>query len=201
MRVVLATSNQGKLREFQEALLPLGWELLPMPMGLTMPIEDGSSYEENALIKAAGICHALKTPTLADDSGLEVEALNGAPGVYSARFGGLVSDMDRNLYLLEAIKNVPSPRVAKFVCVLTLAYPDGYVESWRAESHGEILEGPRGREGHGYDPLFYVPHLGKTYAELTTTEKRSISHRGQAIDKMLAAYKDGAPKREISRLE
>jgi XTP/dITP diphosphohydrolase len=113
----------------------------------------------------------------------------------------LVSDIDRNLFLLESIKNIPTPRVAKFVCVLTLAYPDGYVESWRAESHGEILEGPRGKEGHGYDPLFYVPSLDKTYAQLTTTEKRSISHRGQAIDKMLAAYKEGAPKREITRLE
>ncbi len=201
MRVVLATSNLGKLHEFQEVLLPLGWELLPMPVGLTMPMEDGSTYEENSLVKAAGICHALKFPTLADDSGLEVAALDGAPGVYSARFGGLVSDMDRNLFLLESIKNSPAPRAAKFVCVLTLAYPDGYVESWRGEAHGEILEGPRGHGGHGYDPLFYVPSLGKTYAELTTLEKRSISHRGQALDKMLAAYKDGAPKREISRLE
>ena len=201
MRVVLATSNQGKLREFQQALLPLGWELLSLPLGLTMPIEDGSSYEENALIKAAGICHALKTATLADDSGLEVEALGGAPGVYSARFGGLVSDIDRNLYLLESIKNVPAPRAAKFVCVLTLAFPDGYVESWRGEADGQILEGPRGQDGHGYDPLFYVANLGKTYAELTTPQKRAISHRGQALDKMLAAYKDGAPKREISKLE
>ncbi len=201
MRVVLATSNQGKLLEFQEALLPLGWELLPMPVGLTMPLEDGSTYEENALIKAAGICHAMQFPTLADDSGLEVEALNGAPGVYSARFGGLFTDMDKNLFLLESIKHAPAPRAAKFVCVLTLAYPDGHVESYRGESHGEILEGPRGRGGHGYDPLFYVPSLGKTYAELTTAEKRHISHRGQALNKMLQAYKDGAPKREVSRLE
>ncbi len=201
MRVVVATSNLGKLREFHDVLLPLGWELVPMPLGLTMPIEDGVTYEENALIKAAGVCHALKTPTLADDSGLEVDVLDGAPGVYSARFGDLTSDLDRNLYLLEKIKHVPTPRAAKFVCVLTLAYPDGYVESWRGEAHGEILEGPRGLEGHGYDPLFYVPSLGKTYAELSIAEKRQISHRGQALNQMLAAYREGAPKREISKLE
>jgi XTP/dITP diphosphohydrolase len=201
MRVVLATSNQGKLRELHQALLPLGWTLLQMPPGLTMPIEDGSTYEENALIKAAGICHALKTPTLADDSGLEVAALDGAPGVYSARFGGLHSDLDRNLFLLEAIKHVPTPRAAKFVAVLTLAFPDGHVESYRGEAHGEILEGPRGSGGHGYDPLFYVPSLGKTYAELSIEEKRHISHRGIALNKLLEAYKNGAPKREVSQLE
>jgi XTP/dITP diphosphohydrolase len=201
MRVVLATSNQGKMREFHQALLPLGWQLMQMPPGLTMPMEDGSTYEENALIKAAGICHALKTPTLADDSGLEVEALEGAPGVYSARFGGLLTDIDRNLHLLEAIKHVPTPRKAKFVAVLTLAFPDGYVESYRGEANGEILEGPRGNGGHGYDPLFYVPSLGKTYAELSIEEKRQISHRGLALNKMLEAYKNGAPKREVSQLE
>lgn len=201
MRVVLATSNHGKLLEFRDALLPLGWQLLSMPLGLTMPLEDGSTYEENALIKAAGICHALKTPTLADDSGLEVAALEGAPGVYSARFGGLFSDLDRNLFLLESIKNVPTPRLAKFVCVLTLAYPDGHVESYRGESHGEILEGPRGAGGHGYDPLFFVPNVGKTYAELSILEKRQISHRGLALNKMLLAHKNGAPQREVSKLE
>lgn len=189
MRVIVATSNTGKLLEFRQALEPLGWELLGVaPFGVTMPLEDGMTYEENSLIKAAGICHATRTPAIADDSGLEVEALNGAPGVYSARFGSLHSDLERNLYLLDLLRDAPLPRKAKFVSVVTLALPDGHVESYRGEVEGELLEGPRGLSGFGYDPLFYLPSLGKTFAELSLEEKRSISHRGRALEQLLYAH-------------
>lgn len=189
VRVIVATSNTGKLLEFRQALEPLGWELLGVaPFGVTMPLEDGMTYEENSLIKAAGICHATRTPAIADDSGLEVEALNGAPGVYSARFGSLHSDLERNLYLLDLLRDAPLPRKAKFVSVVTLALPDGHVESYRGEVEGELLEGPRGLSGFGYDPLFYLPSLGKTFAELSLEEKRSISHRGRALEQLLYAH-------------
>jgi XTP/dITP diphosphohydrolase len=190
VKVIVATGNQGKLLEFREALEPLGWELLGVaPFGVTMPLEDGTTYEENSLIKAASICHATRLPALADDSGLEVEALNGAPGVYSARFGSLGSDLERNIYLLELLRDVPEPRRARFVSVVTLAYPDGQVESYRGEVEGELLEGPRGEQGFGYDPLFYIPALGKTFAELDTAQKRPISHRGRALQALLDAHR------------
>ena len=202
MRVIIATSSSGKLLEFQEGLAPLGWELLNLSgFQVTMPPEDGATYEENALIKAASISLATRTVALADDSGLEVEALGGAPGVYSARFGNKTSDLERNLYLLDNIKNVPAPRKAKFVSVIALAHPDGFVESYRGEIEGVILEGPRGEAGFGYDPLFLVPSLNKTFAELSVVEKRKISHRGRAIESLLKAYQTGEPRREVSRLE
>ena len=202
MRVIIATSSSGKLLEFQEGLAPLGWELLNLSsFQVAMPPEDGATYEENALIKAASISLATRTVALADDSGLEVEALGGAPGVYSARFGNKTSDLERNLYLLDNIKNVPAPRKAKFVSVIALAHPDGFVESYRGEIEGVILEGPRGEAGFGYDPLFLVPSLNKTFAELSVVEKRKISHRGRAIESLLKAYQTGEPRREVSRLE
>jgi XTP/dITP diphosphohydrolase len=202
MRVILATSSAGKLLEFEEGLAPLGWELLGLSQfNVPMPPEDGATYEENAMIKAATISLATKTVALADDSGLEVEALRGAPGVYSARFGNKKTDLERNLYLLENIKNVPQPRKAKFVSVIAVAHPDGFVESYRGEIEGVILEGPRGEYGFGYDPLFLVTELDKTFAELTVQEKRRISHRGRAIEALFQAYRTGNPRREVSKLE
>ncbi len=201
MRVIVATGNQGKLKEFRAALEPLGWDLIGMgQFASAMPAEDGTTYEENSLIKAAGICHAARTPALADDSGLEVAALNGAPGVYSARFGMVHSDLERNVYLLDLLRHTPSPRWAKFVSVITVAYPDGHVESYRGEVAGQILEGPRGAGGFGYDPLFYYPELDKTFAELTTEEKRHVSHRGRALNKLLEAYRYGPPRHEMARV-
>ncbi len=202
MRVILATSSAGKLLEFHEGLNSLGWELLGLDQfNVAMPPEDGATYEENAMIKAASISLATKMVALADDSGLEVEALNGAPGVYSARFGNKKSDLERNLHLLEHLRNVPQPRKAKFVSVIALAHPDGFVESYRGEIEGLILEGPRGEAGFGYDSLFLVPELGKTFAELSVEEKRKISHRGRALEALLLAYKSGNPRREVSKLE
>ena len=186
MRVVVATENHGKLLEFQEALAPLGWELLDLSgFGLTLPPEDGTTYEENSGIKATFTAQHTGLIALADDSGLEVEALGGRPGVYSARFGGKATASERNTYLLEQLQGVPAPRQAKFVSVITLAYPDGRTLIAQGEVEGELLEELRGAHGFGYDPLFYVPHLGKTFAELSTAEKRPLSHRGRALQVLL----------------
>ena len=202
MRVIIATGNEGKLVEFQEGLAPLGWELLSLRgFGVRMPPEDGSTYEENAAIKAASVCKATGEVALADDSGLEVEALGGEPGVYSARYGDLGSDLERNLYLLERVRHVPPPRRAKFVSVLVLAYPDGHMESYRGEVEGELLEGPSGDGGFGYDPLFLLPSAGRTFAQMSVPEKREVSHRGRAIAALREAYRHGPPRREVTRLE
>ncbi len=202
MRVIIATSSKGKLLEFQEGLLPLSWELLALnQFDVVMPPEDGATYEENAMIKAASISLATKTVALADDSGLEVEALNGAPGIYSARFGNKKSDLERNLFLLDNIRSILPPRKAKFVSVIALAHPDGFVETYRGEVEGVILEGPRGEAGFGYDPLFLIPEVNKTFAELSVLEKCKISHRGRALEALLKAYQSGEPSRQISKLE
>jgi XTP/dITP diphosphohydrolase len=193
MRVIVATSNHGKLIEFREALEPLGWELLSLDgFDVKLPPEDGFSYEENAFIKAAFTSAMTGIVTIADDSGLEVEALGGAPGLYSARYGNKDSDLERNLYLLTNLAHVPKPRLAKFVSVIAMAFPDGRCETYRGECHGEILEGPRGEAGFGYDPLFYSPELGQTFGEATVAVKRKISHRGQALRALLNAAQSGA---------
>ena len=147
------------------------------------PEETGSSYEENALGKAGYVTLKTRLPSLGDDSGLEVDALNGAPGLYSARFGGKVSSGERIAYLLARLRRVPpEARGARFVCVLVLATPNGGMWTFRGESEGRLLEGPRGESGFGYDPVFYSPELGKTFAEVTPEEKRSVSHRGRALE-------------------
>jgi XTP/dITP diphosphohydrolase len=188
MRVIVATNNHGKLVEFREALEPLGWELLSLDgFGVKLPPEDGFSYEENAFIKAAYTSAVTGMATIADDSGLEVDALDGAPGLYSARYGNKDSDLERNLYLLTNLQQVQMPRRAKFVSVIALAFPDGRCETYRGECHGEILEGPRGEAGFGYDPLFYSPELGQTFGEADVATKRTISHRGNALRALVAA--------------
>lgn len=202
MRVVVATTSAGKLTEFREGLAGLGWTLEDLTAhGVRMPAEDGLTYEENAHLKAATVSHATGLPALADDSGLEVDALGGEPGVRSARFGNLSSDLERNLLLLERIRDAPAPRLARFVSALALAYPDGHLETYRGEVEGEILEGPRGPGGFGYDPLFLVPSLGRTFAELSVEEKRLVSHRGRAIEALWDAHRRGPPERQVSRLE
>jgi XTP/dITP diphosphohydrolase len=202
MRLIIATSNPGKLAEFREALDPLGWQLEGLDANkVRLPPEDGSTYEENAALKAASVASATGVVALADDSGLEVEALGNEPGVYSARYGHRTSDLERNLFLLENLKRVPPPRRARFVSVLALAFPEGHIETYRGEVEGEILEGPSGEGGFGYDPLFLVPSLGRTFGQLSLEEKRRVSHRGRALEKLLAAYRDGPPRRQTSRLE
>lgn len=200
-RVVLATSNQGKIRELTEALAPLGWELVPM-QDVSLPPEDAATYEENAALKACTVSLVTGLPAIADDSGLEVGALNGEPGIYSARFGERRNDTDRNLYLLERLRDArATDRSAKFVSAVVLAYPDGHLETYRGEVTGRILEGPRGDGGFGYDPLFEVDGLGRTMAELDVPTKRAVSHRGRALDALRDAHKDGPPQRETTKLE
>lgn len=170
------------------ALAGLGVELASAhELGLDRaPEETGATYEENALIKAAQVAHATGIPALADDSGLEVDALDGAPGIYSARFGGDLGDGERIAYLLQQLKHVPTEqRGAGFVCVLVLAAPDGRVQSFRGSCRGMLLHGPRGEGGHGYDPIFWSPELGKTFAEASEEEKGHVSHRGRAIAEFL----------------
>lgn len=194
MRVLIATENRGKLLEFEEGLAPLSWNLASLDgLGVRLPPETGISYEENAFIKAAFTAAVTGEPSVADDSGLEVEALGGQPGVFSARFGNLSNDHDRNLYLLERLKHVPAPRRAKFVSVIVIAFPTGWTQTYRGEVEGEVLEGPRGAGGFGYDPLFFVPDLGRTFAEVSLEEKRAFSHRGRALKKMIAAFQGRTP--------
>lgn len=198
MRLLIATSNPGKFREIRDGLAPLGgtlFSLLDYPF--KMPPEEGSTFEDNAVLKAAFAAKHSGMPTLADDSGLEVAALGGEPGVYSARYGNKKTDTERNVYLLERLKGFPpSERKAKFVAVLVIAYPDGYMELYRGETEGEILEAPRGEWGFGYDPLFYLPEVGKTFAEMTVEEKAVHSHRGKALRMLVEAHKFGLPRKE-----
>ncbi|WP_164835607.1 XTP/dITP diphosphatase [Thermus tenuipuniceus] len=203
MRLVLATGNPGKVRELKEGLALLGWTLLSLAdFPLRMPKEEGSTFLENALLKAAYVAKATGLPALADDSGLEVPALGGEPGVYSARYGGRETDRERNVYLLERMRHLKGEeRKARFVAVLVLAYPDGHVETYEGQVEGYILEAPRGEGGFGYDPIFYLPEAGKTFAEMTLEEKAQYSHRGKALKALLKAYEQGPPPREVSQLE
>lgn len=185
-QVTVATGNAGKVREIAEALADLGWDLRPLG-SLPMPEETGATYEENAALKACTVALMARTVALADDSGIEVAALNGEPGVYSARFGNRDSDLERNLYLLEKLRG-QTDRRAKFVSVIILAHPNGHVESYRGELSGTLLEGPRGSGGFGYDPLFVPDGETRTLAEMTVAEKRAISHRGKALAALRAAH-------------
>lgn len=161
----------------------LPWRLVTLEeAGVFMKAEEtGTSYEENARIKALAYATASRMVALADDSGLEVDALDGLPGVESARFGGKATDRERVEYLLSLMKDIPQEkRTARFICVIAIATPEGRVETVRGECHGTITTGPRGANGFGYDPVFYFPELGKTLAELPLDVKNRVSHRGRA---------------------
>lgn len=186
MRVILASNNENKLREMQQILSPLGWEILRQKdVGLHLdPDENGETFEDNSRIKAEAVMQASGLPAIADDSGVSVDALDGAPGVHSARYGGAAcnTDEDRNQFLLKNMEQVPDgSRGAKFVSVITMAYPDGRIVSARGELAGEILRQEQGTGGFGYDPLFYIPAEGCTMAELTPERKNEISHRAVAL--------------------
>ena len=186
--IVLATGNEGKAREFREILAELGTEIVSAKeVGVTeFPEETGHSYRENALIKAEHVAGQTDAFVLADDSGLEVDALDGAPGLYSARFGGDLSPGERVEYLLDKLRDIPqSERGARFVCSLVLVSPGGEVNSFEGVCKGEILFAPRGRGGFGYDPVFYSHDLEKGFAEATSEEKRRVSHRGRAAQELL----------------
>jgi XTP/dITP diphosphohydrolase len=178
----IATHNQGKLREMREILGPHGHELLSLrDVGISeVPEEDGETFEANALIKARACLRESGLPSIADDSGLCVDALDGAPGVYSARYGGMETDEGRIDYLLKRLDGVQDRR-ARFVCAAACVFPDGADIIARGECEGVILGRRRGAGGFGYDPVFFVPGLGKSFAELDAAQKNALSHRGKAM--------------------
>jgi len=186
-KLLLATNNKGKAREYKSLLRGISCEIVtPAEQDITTEVDEvGSSFEENARLKAITLAAESGLLTLADDSGLEVDALGGEPGVLSARYAGeAASDSDRLNYLLSRLKDVPGDkRSARFRCVIAIAAPDGKVELCSGECSGFITTEPRGYNGFGYDPIFYVPELGKTMAELTPEEKNKISHRARAAAK------------------
>ena len=188
MRFVLASNNARKLEELRQILSQMGHEVLSQrEVGLNLTVEEtGTTFEENARLKARGASDALGLPVIADDSGLMVDALDGAPGVYSARYGGEgLDDRGRNALLLKNMEGKEN-RSARFVCCICCRFPDGREITARGECPGQILEGPRGKDGFGYDPVFYMPEYGKTMAEMTPVEKNAVSHRGRALERLAA---------------
>lgn len=183
MRILLATTNQGKIKELTRILNQLPIEVIGLdPAATTEEIEIAATFAENALLKARHYYQSSGLPTIADDSGLEVEALGGAPGVTSARYAGPgASDADRIVKLLDELQNVPPEnRAARFVCAAAMVW-DGGEQVFIDEARGVILDAPRGHNGFGYDPVFYYAPLGKTFAELRESEKADVSHRGRAF--------------------
>jgi XTP/dITP diphosphohydrolase len=183
-KLLLATNNKAKVREYKSLLQGLPFELVSLAeLGINTRVNEvGESLEENARLKATTLARESQLLVLADDSGLEVDALGGEPGRLSARYAGEgASDKDRINYLLARLKDMPwEKRSARFRCVIAIARPDGEVELCSGECHGFITLEPRGEEGFGYDPIFYLPELGKTMAELPLEVKNQVSHRGQA---------------------
>ena len=193
--IVLATSNMNKLKEIRELLkdFPVTVKSLgdfgPMPE----PVEDGATFDDNAYKKALHYAKVLGVPCLADDSGLVVEALDGRPGVYSARYAGPKATDGDNCEKLLGEMAGKNNRVAHFVCVLSLATPAGPALTWEGRCEGKILTERRGDAGFGYDPVFFFPEFGKTFAEVPMAEKNRVSHRGKA----LAEFAGGFPKVQV----
>lgn len=196
-KIVFATGNAGKVKEIRMIMADLGVEVLSMKeAGISIDIEeDGSTYEENALIKARAVAACTDAIVMADDSGLEVDALNKEPGVLSARYMG--EDTPYSIKNGEIIKRLTGvsdeERSARFVCAIAAVLPDGRELTTRATIEGRIGYEEKGANGFGYDPIFYVPEFGKTTAELTEEEKNKVSHRGKALELMkeeLKKYED-----------
>ena len=191
MKVILASKNPHKLTELSVILSQHDFEIaLESEYGLDIDVDEtGTTFEENSLLKAEAVMKASGLPVLADDSGLMVDALDGAPGVYSARYGHKSSDGERTEFLLENMKDVPDgKRTAKFVCVITCLWPDGRKIVARGECPGVITREVHGENGFGYDPVFYLPELGMTYAELPSEQKNAISHRARALQEFCRKY-------------
>jgi XTP/dITP diphosphohydrolase len=184
-KLLLATNNPGKVREIMA--ITYDWEveiLIPAQIGLQLEIEEtGQTYAENAALKARAFAQAAGILSMADDSGLEVDALGGKPGLHSARFSPLpnASDADRRAYLLEQLHGRPRPWTARFRCIIAMASPDGETRFAEGLCPGEIITEERGRNGFGYDPIFLLPDSGLTMAQLPMQEKNQISHRGRAV--------------------
>ena len=201
--LVIATGNRGKFKEFAELLHGLNVDIVPLDRvePVEVPPESGDSFQENARLKAVAVSTALGHWALADDSGLEVDALGGAPGVLSARFGGPdKTDAERYDLLLDKLIGIhPERRTARFRCVIALAEPGGMVYVSEGTCEGRIALAPRGVQGFGYDPVFEVPALGKTLAEVGPEIKNSLSHRSQAVAKMRAILQTLLPTGERRR--
>jgi XTP/dITP diphosphohydrolase len=205
-RIYLATTNPGKLRELREAAQPCNLEVEPLPALAELPpaIEDGKTFEANARIKAEYYSgHAHGELLLAEDSGLEVDQLGGSPGVFSARYAAVLAHGDarhensddeaNNQALIAQLRRLPAgPHPGRYVCVIALAKNGKILQTFRGQAEGELITTPRGTGGFGYDPLFYFPALGKTFAELPLAEKRRHSHRGAAFGRFLEWYRSGA---------
>ena len=186
MKVVLASKNPHKLVEIRQITDKFGFDLiLQSELGIDIDVEEtGTTFEENSLIKARAVMEATGLPALADDSGIAVDALNGEPGVYSARYGfdESLDDWGRMMLLLRNTEHVPDgQRQAKFVCVISFITPEGKIIQARGEIHGELTRQPRGENGFGYDPIFYYPPFGQTTAEIPAEQKNQVSHRGNAL--------------------
>ena len=183
MRFVLATHNPGKLREMGGILKDLGVEVVsPAALGIPVDVEEtGTTFLENALLKAKAICRAANLPAIADDSGLCVDALNGAPGVYSARYGGEgLDDRGRCMLLLKSMRGATT-RAAHFSCAVACVFPNGDTLTAEGRCDGSIAYAPLGDGGFGYDPVFLLPGTGKTFGQRAQEEKSAISHRGKAL--------------------
>lgn len=188
MKFVLATNNAKKLEEMRAILSTLGVEVVsPRDLGIHIEVEEtGTTFAENAMLKAKAICEAAQLPAIADDSGLCVDALNGGPGVYSARYGGEgLDDVGRYRLLLESMRG-QTTRAAHFACAIACAFPDGKTLTAEGRCDGTIAFAPMGEGGFGYDPVFFVPEYRKTFGQLTAEEKSAISHRGRALKDFVA---------------
>ena len=187
MKVVLASKNPHKLVEIKQITDKFGFDLVPQSeLGVDIDVEEtGTTFEENSLLKAKAVMEATGLPALADDSGISVDALNGEPGVYSARYGfdESLDDHGRMMLLLKNTEHIPDgQRQAKFVCVISFITPEGKIIQARGEIHGELTREPRGENGFGYDPIFYYPPFGQTTAEIPAEQKNRVSHRGNALN-------------------
>lgn len=189
MKLYLASANPGKIREFREPARARNISVEPVPGFESLPpcLEDGLTFEENARKKALHYAAYAGGPVFADDSGISVDALGGAPGIYSARFAAPgAEDINNNARLLSELRRFQAAeRTARYICVIALAERDRVLKVVEGRADGVILDAPRGQGGFGYDPLFFYPPLGKTFAELSPEEKFQVSHRGKAFRELL----------------
>ena len=187
-KIIFATTNEGKMKEIRMILSDLNVELLSLKdAGIKVDIEEnGTTFEENAIIKAKAICEMTGEIVLADDSGLEVDYLHGEPGIYSARYLGEDTSYDiKNNHIIDLLAGIPDDqRTARFVCVIACAFPDGRTITVRGVIEGRIGYEQKGENGFGYDPILYLPEFGMTSAEITMEQKNAISHRGKALEAM-----------------
>ena len=194
MRIIFATTNEGKMREIRMIMADLGVEILSMKeAGCSLDIvEDGNSFEENAIIKARAVAALSSDIVLADDSGLEVDYLNKEPGIYSARYMGEDTPYSvKNKSIIDRLDGVEDDkRTARFVCAIAAVFPDGTVRTTRGTIEGIIAHEPMGENGFGYDRIVYVPEFGRTTAQLTADEKNKVSHRGKALAEMKKYIKE-----------